>query len=368
MRNIAQVILLMLLCGAAHAEVAIPPWTKFATDLTGTLTPEQTLALNQRLAALEASKGAQFAVLLVPTTQPEDLFQFGMRVFDSWKLGRKGVDDGVLWVVSSDNGKWFILTGYGMEGPLPDIKLKHFATEFIDPHFKRGEIYAGLEAGVAAITKVIESEPLPPPTGHSSIWYASVIPQDAVPIPPWTQPVIDLTGTLDPERMQALNKRLEDFEYRKGAQIGLLMLPTTRSENSVQFTRRVCETWQLGRDGVDDGVIITVTKDYSQLHIEVGRGLESILDNAKLQQIANEIIVPNLMIGEFDAGIGDGVDAIMKVVDTIPLPPPDHSLMASISRIKIEKYWGVFILIALFGIVVLYRYTKRLKTIGSMPD
>lgn len=371
MRNIAQLILLMLLCGAAHAEVAIPPWNKFATDLTGTLTPAQLLALNQQLADLEADKGAQFAVLIVPTTQPEDTFQFGMRVFESWKLGRKGVDDGLLFVVARDDDKYRILTGYGMEGVLPDVKLKQLAEDILVPRLKRGEVYGGIEAFVSALIKIVQSEPLPPPTGHSPVWYASVTPQDAVPIPPWTQPVIDLTGTLDPGRLQALNKRLEAFEYRKGAQIGVLLVPTTRTENSVQFTRRVCETWQLGRDGVDDGVIMTVTQEDRQLRIEVGRGLESVLDNAKLAEIVNEIIVPNLMVGEFDAGIVDGVDAIMKVVETIPLPPPDHSLLASISRSLAQnsrQYLGEFILMAFLGIAVLYRYSRRLKAGGSVPE
>lgn len=371
MRNVALTILLMWLCGTAHADVPIPPLTKFAIDLTGTLTPEQLLALNQKLAFLEGDKGAQFAVLIVPTTQPETVFQFGMRVFDSWKLGRKGVDDGLLWVISADNGKWHILTGYGLEGVIPDVKVKHIAEEFIDPHFKRGEIYTGIDKAVTALIKVVESEPLPPPSGHSQIWSRSIVPQDAVTIPSWTQPVIDLTGTLDPGQMNALNKRLKDFEYRKGAQIGVLIVPTTRTENTTQFIRRVWETWQLGRDEINDGVIMVVAKDDKQMNIAPGLGLEKVLDTAKLAEILNGIIAPNLMVGEYDAGIGDGVDAIIKVVDSVPLPPPDHSLMASISRNFMpyfEKYFSVLILIALLGLVVLYRYTSQLRAVGRIPD
>ncbi len=363
-RDIALTILFVLLCGAAHAEVPIPQWTKFATDLTGTLTQEQLLTLNQRLADLEDSKGAQFAVLIVPTTQPEEPRGFGLRVFESWKPGRKGVDDGLLWVISADSGRWFIMTGYGMEGPLPDVKLSHISTEFIDPYFKRGERYAGIDAGVTEIIKVIQTEPLPPPQGHSPIWYASVKPQNPVPIPPWTQPVIDLTGTLDPGRMNALNKRLEAFEGRKGAQIGVLIVPTTRTENITQFIRRVCETWKLGREGIDDGVIVTLAKDYKMLSIIPGMGLEKVLNSEKLAEIENETIVPNLVVGEYDNALDEGVDAIIKVVDTVPLPPPDHSLAASIRR-KItpylEKYWSIYILMALTGVFVLFRYARRLK-------
>jgi len=352
MRTIALTILLVLLYKAAYADVAIPPWTQPVIDLTGTLSPQQTQALNQRLAAFEARKGAQIAVLIVPTTQPENVFQYGMRVFDTWKLGRKGVDDGLLWVISADNGRWHILTGYGLEGVLPDAMVRRIAEESIDPYFKRGEIYTGIEKGVKALMKVVETEPLPPPSmEHASVECPSVVPpQNALAIPPWTQPVIDLANTLEPGQLGALNERLAAFEYRKGAQIGMLIVPTAEPENIAQFSMRVCATWRLGRDGVGDGVVMTVDKESKQIYITVGRGLDKVLDNAKLQQILNETIVPNLMVGEFDAGIVGAMDAIMKVVETIPLPPPDHSSMASISR-RLSPYlninFGVFVLIAI---------------------
>lgn len=364
MRNIALTVLFVLLYGAAYADVAIPPWTQPVIDLSGTLSQQQTQALNRQLAAFEAKKGAQIGVLIVPSTQPETVFQFGMRVFDTWKLGRKGVDDGLLWVISADNGRWYILTGYGLEGVLPDVKVRHIGEESIDPYFNRGEIYTGIEKGVMALMQVIQSEPLPPPSiKQASVECSSTAPQNAVAIPPWTRPVIDLTGTLDSRQLEALNRRLEAFEYRKGAQIGMLIVPTTEPENIAQFTMRVCAAWKLGRDGVGDGVVVAVDKDTKQLYITVGHGLDKVLDNEKLGQILNETIAPNLMIGEFDAGIVGGMDAIMKAVETIPLPPPDHSLMASIRRTLspyFEKTFGVYILLALFGIVVFYRNTKRL--------
>jgi uncharacterized membrane protein YgcG len=296
-----------------------------------------------------------------------------MRVFDTWKLGRKGVDDGLLWVISADNGRWHILTGYGLEGVLPDAMVRRVAEESIDPYFNRGEIYTGIEKGVKALMKVVESEPLPPPSiEHASVDCPSVVrPKNALAIPPWTQPVIDLADTLEPGQLGALNKRLKAFEYRKGTQIGMLIVPTTEPENIAQFTMRVCADWKLGRDGVGDGVVMTIDKESKQFYITVGHGLDKVLDNAKLQQILNETIVPNLMIGEFNAGIVGAMDAIMKVVDTIPLPPPDHSSMTSISRRLspyFDKIFGVFILIAMFVIVVMYRKTKQLKRDESTPD
>jgi uncharacterized protein len=160
----ARLILpVLLLCGEAHAEVTFPQWTQPVIDLTGTLEPAQIEVLNQRLADFEARKGSQIGVLMLPTTQPETVEQLGIRVFDEWKLGRKGVDDGVLLLVAKDDDRWRIEVGYGLEGALTDATATRIARDIIHPYFKRGEYYAGIDAGVAAIEKVIGSESLPPP-------------------------------------------------------------------------------------------------------------------------------------------------------------------------------------------------------------
>ena len=111
---------LALLLGAlaVRAEVAIPPLTARVTDLTGTLSGEAVTRIESKLANLEAKKGSQIAVLIVPTTKPEEIEQFGIRVLDAWKLGRKGVDDGVLFVVAKQERKMRIQTGRGTQGTL----------------------------------------------------------------------------------------------------------------------------------------------------------------------------------------------------------------------------------------------------------
>src|SRR4030066_617166 len=164
MKSLAQVILLaLLLCGAAHAEVAVPPLTQRVTDLTATLDAQQTQTLESRLAEFEANKGAQLAVLIVPTTQPESIEQFGIRVAEAWKLGRKGVDDGALLLVAKDDRALRIEVGYGLEGALNDATAKRIIAEIITPFFKRGEFYAGIDAGTAAMMRGIDGDPLPPP-------------------------------------------------------------------------------------------------------------------------------------------------------------------------------------------------------------
>jgi uncharacterized protein len=155
--------LALSLCGTAQAEVAIPPLKQRVTDLTATLDAAQLRALDSRLAAFEASKGSQIAVLMLPTTQPEAIEQFSIRVVEAWKLGRKKVDDGVLLLIAKDEHKLRIEVGYGLEGALNDATGKRIVAEIISPYFKRGEFYAGIDAGVSAIIKVEEGEALPAP-------------------------------------------------------------------------------------------------------------------------------------------------------------------------------------------------------------
>ena len=160
----ARVVLLaLLLTGAAHAEVTVPQLTQRVTDLTATLDAPQTQTLESRLAAFEAKKGAQLAVLIVPTTQPETIEQYGIRVVEAWKLGRKGVDDGALLLVAKDDRALRIEVGYGLEGVLNDATAHRIVDEIIVPRFKRGEFYPGIETGLAAMMQVIDGEALPLP-------------------------------------------------------------------------------------------------------------------------------------------------------------------------------------------------------------
>lgn len=162
MKAIWAVLLALLLTGAAQAEIAVPPLGARVTDLTATLDAQQTQALEARLAAFETKKGAQLAVLIVPTTQPETIEQFAMRVVEAWKLGRKGVDDGALLLVAKDDRALRIEVGYGLEGALNDATAKRIIAEVLTPFFKSGEFYAGIDAGMTAMMQVIEGEPLPP--------------------------------------------------------------------------------------------------------------------------------------------------------------------------------------------------------------
>jgi uncharacterized protein len=154
-----------LLLGAllSRADVAVPPLTARVTDLTGTLSGGAVSRIETKLANFEASKGSQIAVLIVPTTAPEEIEQYGIRVEDAWKLGRKGVDDGAYLIVAKNDRRARIEVGYGLEGVLSDAVANRIIDETITPRFKSGDFDGGVEAGVDQMISVINGEPLPAP-------------------------------------------------------------------------------------------------------------------------------------------------------------------------------------------------------------
>jgi uncharacterized protein len=154
---------LLASAGGSDGLVAVPELTARVTDAAGMLSSQQRAALEAKLAAFEAHKGSQVAVLIVPTTQPEAIEQYAIRVVDQWRLGRKDVDDGVLVLLAGNDRRVRIEVGYGLEGVLPDVIAKRIIEQVMIPQFRQGDVYAGLDAGVDAITSVIEGEPLPEP-------------------------------------------------------------------------------------------------------------------------------------------------------------------------------------------------------------
>jgi uncharacterized protein len=157
-------LLFALSAGAADGDPQpIPPLKAHVTDLTGTLNAQQQQALESDLTALEQRKGSQVGVLIVPTTQPEDIAQYGIRVGDAWKLGRKGTDDGVILIVAKDDHRVRIEVGRGLEGAIPDVACARIIREYVTPKFRVGDFNGGIHDATDALTKLIDGEPLPPP-------------------------------------------------------------------------------------------------------------------------------------------------------------------------------------------------------------
>jgi len=153
----------LLGAAAALADVPVPPPTGPVIDLTSTLSGEQKGALERKLADFAQRKGSEIAVLIVPTTEPETIEQYGIRVADAWKPGRKDVEDGVLLLVAKEDRALRIEVGYGLEGAIPDAIANRIVEDIIVPRFKSGDFAGGIDEGVDRIIGVIDGEPLPPP-------------------------------------------------------------------------------------------------------------------------------------------------------------------------------------------------------------
>jgi len=162
--------LLLLGAGWVCAEELqpIPALTAHVTDTTGTLSAEQRGQLEAKLAAFERGKGAQIALLIVPTVKPEAIEQYSLRVVEAWKLGRQGVDDGAMLIVAKQDRKLRIEVGYGLEGVLNDATAKRIVSETIAPRFKLGDFYGGVDAGLDAMIQVVGGEALPPNKASTS--------------------------------------------------------------------------------------------------------------------------------------------------------------------------------------------------------
>lgn len=162
------VLQLWLFVPAAVAQVEIPTLQGRVTDLAGVLDDSARRALASKLAAFEQTKGSQIVVLIVNSTKPEDIAQYSIRVVDAWKLGRKGIDDGVLLLIAMQDRAMRIEVGRGLEGAIPDAIAKRVIAEVMTPYFQRGEVPAGIDAGVVALIKLVDGEPLPEPVATST--------------------------------------------------------------------------------------------------------------------------------------------------------------------------------------------------------
>jgi uncharacterized protein len=160
---VIRALAVLLLALPAWAQVAVPPLRSPVTDLTGTLTREQVASLEQMLHSFQARKGSQIAVLMVPSTAPEPIEPYALRVAEQWKIGRAKIDDGAILVVAKNDRALRIEVGYGLEGALNDATASRIIREVIVPRFREGDFFGGISAGVDRMIRVIDGEPLPAP-------------------------------------------------------------------------------------------------------------------------------------------------------------------------------------------------------------
>ena len=166
----ALLLAVALFAGGVVAQnlVPIPALTSRVIDTTRTLSAADVQTLDAKLAAFERKKGSQIVVLMVATTQPEDIVSFANRVGNVWKIGRKEVGDGVLLIVAKDDRKVRIEVAKTLEGAIPDLAARQVIESAITPNFKQGNYAAGLSAAADQLIVRIEGEALPEPKRDST--------------------------------------------------------------------------------------------------------------------------------------------------------------------------------------------------------
>ncbi len=147
----------------AQDTLPIPPLSGRVVDQTGTLTPAQSQALTSKLEAIETQRGAQVVILIVPTTQPEDIASYGQRIADAWKVGRRDVGDGLVIVVAKNDRRMNIEVAKTLEGAIPDVLAGRIINEQMKPAFRNNDYAGGLNAAVDKLGLLIAGEALAPP-------------------------------------------------------------------------------------------------------------------------------------------------------------------------------------------------------------
>lgn len=151
----------MLVSQAAFALVDIPAFSGHVVDLTQTLSAHEKTAFEAKLKSYQETKGSQIAVLIVPTTKPEAIEQYAIRVVDQWKVGRENIDDGLLLLVAKEDREMRIEVGYGLEGAVPDLYAKRIVREVIAPRFKQDDFAGGIDGALNALIRLVDGEELP---------------------------------------------------------------------------------------------------------------------------------------------------------------------------------------------------------------
>ncbi|MBN9401627.1 MAG: TPM domain-containing protein, partial [Burkholderiales bacterium] len=147
----------------------------------------------------------------------------------------------------------------------------------------------------------------------------------AVAVPAWTGPVMDQAGVLTPEQVRTLTGQVEALEKAHGSQLFVLLVPGTGAESIEQYARRVFDQWAVGREGIDDGVLLLVAVRDRRLRIEVGYGLEGAVTDVDAGRIIRERITPRFASGDLFGGIEAGVSSLSGLIAGEPLPPPKSS-------------------------------------------
>lgn len=349
MRAFRLLLAAFALCfaGLVVAQVAVPSLKSRVTDLSATLQASQKAALESQLQDIEARTGSQIAVLLVPTTQPESIEQYSIRVVEAWKLGKKGVDNGILLLVAKNDRKVRIEVGYGLEGQIPDALAKRLIDDLIAPQFKQGDFAAGLSSGVQGLANLIEAPTITPSTEQSPVLHTPIVAvAGAIAVPPLDLYVNDLAGVLSAAQREALEADLSAYEKRRGDAVVVLILPSSAPETVAQFSQRAVEHWLSAGTGNDGRIaLLLLTANDHQAHITVTHPLQQLLPEHVADLIVNEYVAPALKKQDFAGAVQSGVQQIENLLDGGPMPIKQDFSQRLVSVIAGLPIWLLILLV-----------------------
>src|SRR5215831_15104470 len=188
--------------------------------------------------------------------------------------------------------------------------------------------------------------------------HAATADPNEIAVPKLSAHVMDLTGTLTADERSSLDAKLVDFERARGSQVAVLLVPSIGTEPIEDFATRVTDQWQLGRKGVDDGVLLVVAKEQRKLRLQTGRGVQGTLTDALSKRIVSDIISPHFRNGDFAGGLDAGVDAIIKAVEGEELPLP--SAHKSAQRVDTMGSLSNLFVLAIFVVPIAGLILRRL--------
>jgi len=313
-RGIVSLALWLSLClvTAVWAEVAVPTLTARVTDLTGTLSASQRNALEGELQAIEARGGNEIAVLMVPSTKPESIEQYSIRVVEAWKLGQKGKDNGLLVLVAKDDHKVRVEVGYGLEGVIPDAIARQVIDGLITPRFKQGDFAGGLTTGIQQLAFLIEGR------AAAAKAAAGPAPDDASAsaLPSLNGDVMDLAGALTEDQVYALGNTLREIGMDRGKPFFVLIVPSTAPDTIARYGARVIAHWGA-HDNLDiarSGLLL-IAKDSNTAHVELGQDLQGKWATGASESIVSVIVEPKLQSGDYLGAVQDGITEIGKQIE-----------------------------------------------------
>ena len=176
--------------------------------------------------------------------------------------------------------------------------------------------------------------------------------QDLKPLPPLSAHVIDTTKTLDASQLQALEAKLKAFEQKRGAQVVVLMVPSTLPEDITDYTQRAGDTWKIGRKDIGDGILLVVAKDDRKVRIATTKTLEGALPDLATKQIIDNAITPRFKQGDFAGGLDAAADQIMARISGENLPLPADTSQGSAGRGVAGFHWTDLAIFLFFAVPI----------------